>query len=119
MFALVAIAILGCCAVIDLLSGQPGRSGGAAVILVGVGIWLVYALTRDAIKDHQDRKERLEAFEKRYQEYQAKRALKIQELRVKYPGLTDYQYEMLSFMTDSKIKQHAEQNFQNVRKYRE
>ena len=119
MFAAVAIAILGCCLVIDLMSGQPGRAGGAGFILVVVGIWLVYALINDAIKENKERKERLEEFDRRMQETREKYERDIQELKDKYPGLTEYQYEQLYSMYPSMRERFAADNFQRLPKFRQ
>ena len=119
MFAAVAIAILGCCAVIDLLSGQPGRAGGAGFILVVVGIWLVYALINDAVKEHKERKEQLEAFNRSREEYRLKQQQEIQKLKQQYPGLTEYQYDQLYWMSRSTREWYAKNNFQTLKKFKD
>lgn len=72
MFGLVAIAILGMCFTIDILSGDRSRAGGAWVLLSIIIIYCVVICLKDTEEKHKEKMQEIE--------------YKIGVLRKRYPG---------------------------------
>ena len=122
MWELVCIAILGITLFIDLLSGNPGRAGTAGIILVGVLIWLIVSMVKDAKAKRKQAREDREAWEqylrgaeeRRQQQeqwrtdYEARKA-RAKELSKRYPGLGWNNYLRLAALTDEEIEERRAQ----------
>lgn len=72
MFGLVAIAILGMCFTIDILSGDRSRAGGAWVLLSIIIIYCVVICLKDTEEKHKEKMKEIE--------------YNISVLRKRYPG---------------------------------